>query len=185
VRGRRRWLVGSAAVLVVGAGVTWYTLYGRTWTWSFDQARIEAELGKRFPLRKTYLALVEVDYTDPRVKLTDGSEEIAVGVDVRVGVAGGSRELKGSADLLTKIADDADAGALVLREARIVRFAVPGIGDDLAVRVRDIANELAADRISGIPVYTLKTTDVKHAVARLVLRAVVVRDGVLHVTIGV
>jgi Protein of unknown function (DUF1439) len=181
---RQRWILITALLAIVVAA-TLIVLRGRTWTFSFDRVRIEAELAKRFPLRKTYLALLEVDYTNPRVTLTDGSEDIAVGVDVRVGVTGSSRELKGSADLLTKIAYDADSTSFLLREVRIVRFAVPGIGDDMAARVRDIANDLATDRIGGIPVYRLKSTDVKHAMARLVLRSVVVRDAVLHVTIGV
>jgi len=182
---RARWLLVTTAVLAAGVGGAWLMLRGRTWTYSFDQARIEAELGKRFPMRKTYLALVDIDYTNPRVKLTDGTDEIAVGVDVKVGVTGSSRELTGAADLLTKIAYDADSAALVLRDVRVVRFAVPGIGDDMAARVKDLANQLATDRINGIPVYQLKRTNAKQAVARLVLRSVAVRDGVLHVTIGV
>jgi hypothetical protein len=182
---RARWLLATAAVLATAAGGAWLLLRGRTWTYTFDQARIEAELGKRFPMRKTYLALVDVDYTNPRVKLTDGSDDIAVGVDVKVDVPGSKREWKGSADLLTKIAYDADSASLVLRDVRVVQFAVPGIGDDVAARVKDVANQLATDRISGIPVYQLKMTNGKQAVARMVLRSVAVRDGVLHVTIGV
>ena len=73
----------------------------------------------------------------------------------------------------------------MLRDVRVVQFAVPGIGDDIAARVKDVANQLATDRISGIPVYQLKFTNGKQAVARMVLRSVAVRDGVLHVVIGV
>lgn len=185
MRRHARWLLVTATVLAAGVGGTWYLLHGSTWTYTFDQARIEAELGKRFPMQKTYLALLDVDYTNPRVKLTDGSDDIAVGLDVKVSVTGSSRELKGSADLLTKIAYDADSAALVLREVRVIRFAVPGISDDQAARVKDVANQLATDRITGIPVYQLKRTNGKQALARLVLQSVTVRDGVLHVTIGV
>lgn len=172
----------TAAALAAGA---WFVLRGRTLTFEFDQPRIEAELGKRFPMRKTYLALFDVDYTNPRVKLTDGSDDIAVGVDVRVAVAGTSREWRGSADLLTKIAYDAASAAFVLRDVRVTTLAVPGVSEDIAGRVRTIANELALDRVTGIPVYQLKPTDVKRAFAALVLRSVEVRKGILYVTIGV
>ena len=182
---RSRVLAIGGAVLAVGLVATWLLLRGRTWTYTFDQARIEAELARRFPMRKTYLALVDVDYTNPRVKLTDGSDDIALGVDVKVGVAGSSRELKGSADLLTKIGYDPATASFVLRDVRVVELDVPGIDDDIEKRVKGIANDLAADRVTGIPVYELKATDAKRALASLVLRSVAVRDGVLYVTIGV
>jgi len=180
----KRILVITLALLAVAVAVTWYLLRGETWTFSFTQQQIAEQLGKRFPMHKTYLVLIDVHYENPRVQLTDGSSDIAVGVDARVDGPVKGKELKGSADLVTKIAYDSSRGTFVLHDARLVSLEVAGVSGDVADRVKGVANQLAAERVSGIPIYKLRPADVKTALARLVLKSVSVRNGVLHVEVG-
>ena len=181
---KKRVLVVALVLLAVAATVAWLLLRGTTWTFSFTQQQIEEQLEKRFPMHKRYLLLIEVHYENPRVRLTEGSSDIGVGVDARVNVVD-DKELTGSADLVTKIAYDPDSGTFVLRDARLERLRVAGISEKKMDRVTGIANQLAAERVNGIPIYKLRPTDVKKAFARLVLKSVAVRNGVLHVEVGV
>jgi hypothetical protein len=180
----KRTLVITLALLGLAGVVAWYLLSGATWTFSFSEQQLAELLAKRFPVHKTYLVLIGVHYENPRVRLTDGSSDIGVGVDARVDVLVDRKELRGSADLVTRIAYDAGSGTFVLHDARLASFEVPGVSEEVADRVKDVANVLAAEAVSGIPVYKLRPTDVKTTLARLVLKSVVVRDGLLHVEVG-
>lgn len=180
----KRILIITLALAGVAVVVTWFLLRGETWTFSFTQQQITEELAKRFPMHKSYLILIGVHYENPRVRLTDGSSDIAFGVDARVDEVVNGKELKGSADLVTKIAYDASSGTFVLHDARLVALEVVGVGQEVLDRVKGVANQLAAESVSGIPIYKLRPTDVKTTLARLVLKSVSVRDGVLHVEVG-
>lgn len=178
----KRSLVIALVLLGVAGAVTWYVLQGGTWTFRFTQQQLEEQVARRFPKNKTFFVVIGLHYENPRVRLTDGSSDIAVGLDVRVDAAG--QVLKGSADLLTRIAYDAETATFLFHEARLVDLKVEGLGKDVAEQVKKAANLLAGESLSGIPVYTLKATEVKGALARLVLKSVYVRDGVLHVEVG-
>jgi hypothetical protein len=182
---RRRIVVCTLTGLAVALVVTWLLLRGSTWTFSFTQTQLEAELAKRFPMHKTYLLVIGVHYENPRVRLTEGSDEVGIGLDVRIDGTVNGKPLAGSADLVSKIAYDAATGTFVLHDALLTHFTATGLDEANASRVKKAANLLAAEQVSGVSIYRLRPTDVKAALARLVLRSVAVRDGVLHVTIGV
>lgn len=181
---KRRTAVAIAVVLAGAAATAWLWLRGRTYTIALTQAELEAKLAERFPLHKTHLLLVGVTYSNPRVKLTDGSSEIGLGVDARLDATVNDKELTGSADLVARLGYDPAEGMFVLRDARVTRVAIRGMKDETAERVRSIANALAAEQVSGIPVYKVRPTDVKLALTRLVLQSVEVHDGVLYVRLG-
>lgn len=94
------------------------------------------------------------------------------------------RELRGLADLITKVAYEPENGSFVLHDARLLRLDISNVKPKLLDLAKDAANRLASEQVSGIPIYKLRRTDVKQAVARLVLESVTVRDGVLRVDIG-
>lgn len=172
-----------AALLAAGGGAAWYTLRDGTVTITLTQAELEQQLGKRFPLRKTYLELLAVVYENPRVVLTDGSDVLGIGVDARVDVPL-KGDVKGGADIRTKLAYDPERSAFVLHDPKVERLELAGLDAKIADRVKDLANVLAVEQLPGIPVYTLKPTDGKRTAARLLLRSVTVRDGVLVLELG-
>jgi hypothetical protein len=180
---KARTLVFAAVLLAAGGGAAWYLARGGTVTITLTQAEIERELAKRFPLRKTYLELLEVVYENPRVVLTDGSDVVGVGVDARVAVPL-KGDVKGGADIRTKLAYDADRTAFVLHEPQLAKLQLDGLDAKVLDRVTGVANVLVTEQLPGIPVYTLKPTDVKRTAARMFLRSATVRDGVLVLELG-
>lgn len=182
---RRRVGVLLAVALAATAVPAWLLLRGNTWTFTLTQAELEAKLAARFPLQKTYLLVLDVHYENPRVRLTEGSSEVVVGVDVRTDIAVGGKPVQGSADLVTKLRYDADQATFVLHDAKLLELRIAGVDAKTTDRVRAAANVLAAEQLSGIPVYRLKWTDAKQAAARFVLQSATVRDGRLVVVLGV
>ena len=180
----KRIVVVTLVAVGIAGVVAWLLLRGKSWTFSFTQQQIAEKLAERFPMHKKYLVVIGVTYENPRVQLTEGSSEVGIGVDARLDGTVNEKEVSGSADLVTKIAYDSGTGTFVLHDARLVALRAPGVREELVDRVKEVANHLAAERVSGIPIYRLRPTDVKAALARLVLRSVTVKDGVLHVEIG-
>lgn len=172
------------AVVLLALVAAWLLLRGKVWTFTFTQPQIEQALGKRFPMRKRHLLVLEMIYEHPRVALTEGSDVIGVGIDARLDGTVNGRELKGSADLTTRVAYDAPTGAFVLHDAHLERIAIDGVKDEHMRIAKELTNGWAAEKVSGIPVYTLRPTEVKAAIARLVLRSAAVRDDALVVEVG-
>jgi hypothetical protein len=170
--------------VALAVAVAWFTLRGSAWTITLTQAQLEGALAKRFPMRKSVLVLLEMSFENPRVKLTEGSDEIAFGVDVGTNVSSNGVDLRGSADFVTRLAYDAERATFAPHEPRLVDLRVSELTDERAARVREGANLLARRQIAGIPVYTLRRTDVKQALVRLVLKSTTVRAGVLVIEVG-
>jgi len=175
-----------AAVVVTGvAGITYYFIKGEVWTFAFTQAQIEEQLAKTFPARKTHLLLFTVHYENPRVQLTDGSSHVQIGLDARLNISVDNTQLGGSADVTTKVAYDAETGTFVLHDAHLDKLSINGASERFNKLAKDASNEFADEQVSGIAIYKLRPTDVKHALARLVLKSVSVRSGVLYIEVGV
>jgi hypothetical protein len=174
----------TLAVLAFAAIAAWWLLRGETWTLTFTQQQIEEQLAKRFPMSKQYLVVFNVQYENPRVRLTEGSSDVHVGLDARLDGSVYGKEIKGSADIVTKIAYDAESATYVLHDARLLKLDIAGLKPELADEVKSLANKLVAERVSGLPIYELQPNDLKTASTRLVLKSVAVRDGVLHVVVG-
>jgi hypothetical protein len=179
----KRLLVVAVVLAAAAGGAAWYLLRGGTFTITLTQAELEQQLGKRFPLRKKYLELVDVAYENPRVVLTDGSDVIGIGVDARVAVPL-KGDVVGGADIRTKLAYDAERTALVLHEPKLEKVQLPGVDAKLLDGVRAVANSLVSEQLPGIPVYTLKPSDAKRTIARAVLKSVTVRDGQVVLELG-
>ncbi len=172
-------------VVVLGAagGAAWYALRDGTVTITLTQAELEQQLAERFPMRKKYLELIEVVYENPRVVLTDGSDVLGVGVDARVAVPL-TGDVEGAADIRTKLAYDAERTAFVLHDPKLEKLQLAGLDAKVLERVKNVANVLVTEQLPGIPVYTLKPTDYKRTAARMLLKSVTVRDGVLVLELG-
>lgn len=178
-----RLVILALAVAVTGA-TAWTLLKGETWTFRFTQQQIDEQLASRFPIEKDYLWLVGLCLDNARAQLAEGASDIAIGFDARAKLLANGKEWIGSIDLLTEIAYDATRGAFVLHDPRVTAIDIDGVVEGVVERVKEAANQLAASRVSGITVYKLRPADVEQSLALLVLKAVYVEQGVLHVDIG-
>jgi hypothetical protein len=179
-----RILIGVGVVILAGAGVGAWLLYGRDFVVRIPEARIQEALDRRFPIDKRHLLIFTVRYRNPKVRLEEGTDRIQAGVDAETLFRVNEQPFTGSASASGVLAYDPATGEFHLKDARVERLSIGGVPEKYTALVDGIATELLKDRLDRTPVHRLRATDVKQALARLVLKRVVVRDGHLDVTMG-
>lgn len=182
-------LVGVLAVvlLVVATGGSLYLyLSGRSYVFAFSEEQLREKLAERLPLTKTYFSLIQLTLDHPRVALTEGTNRVQAGLEVTLNLRVGDepKQLGGSVDVSGGVKYVPESGEFFLTDPVVERFSVQGVPEKYAPKINDALTKLLGDYYAAHPIYTLKATDVKHAVAKLLLRDVTVRDKTLLVTLG-
>jgi hypothetical protein len=179
-------LLVVVALLVVGAAGAYWYVAGRTHVIAIPEAELRDKLAERMPFTRTYALLLQVTLDNARVALVEGSDRVDAGVDLLLNIRVGRQPLNlgGSVDLSGGIAYRADGGQFFLVDPRIERLDVQGVPEKHREKVRDALTRALAEYFATRPLHTLKTTDLKQAAARMLLKDVVVADRQLVITLG-
>jgi hypothetical protein len=143
---------------------------------------IQRRLDATFPVDKQVL-LTRVVLSHPKVVLTNGSDRIGVGLDVRVevpivGARTGSATLSGGLDYRR------DEKGFFLRDPRLDRAEVQGLTAEELAPVKAPLESGAAAALTVIPVYQFKQRNLGEITAEHVLRRVYVKDGNVYAELG-
>jgi hypothetical protein len=177
------------AVIVASVVTAVVVLEGRTFEIQITQEQIQQRLDEKFPVAETYpLVIVDVDvaFTNPRVALEEGSDRVGAGVDsvITVRSSGQPQSYEASGDVTFGIFFRPETGELFLTDMQFERLDVPSVPPIYMPTVRKAATTVAQEALRIVPVYQLTAEDTKTTIARLILKDVNVRDGVLIVTLG-
>jgi Protein of unknown function (DUF1439) len=174
-------------VLVIVAAVGAYVvLRGEEYELRLTQQQIQEKLDQIFPMTKRHLLLFEVDYSNPKVILTEGSDRIRFSLDAvlsNFATTSGQR-LSGSCEMVAGLRYDADRHAFFLTDPVIEKLDLGGLPVELTPKVEQAFKATAEEVLDIRPVYTLRPTDLKKAAARAVLKSVLVEKGELVITLG-
>jgi hypothetical protein len=131
--------------------------------------------------------ILGVTLQQPRITLHDGSERVALGVDVVLNIRAGEQPqpLGGRIDIESAIRYESGAGQFFLTDPEIRRLDVQGIPDKYTAKVQELVRTELGNQFARYPVYTLSLANAKTATARLILRRVEIDHGVLVLTLGV
>lgn len=148
---------------------------------------IRKKLDSRFPLTKRYLFIFDITYENPEVILIDGSDKVFVAFDAVLDIKLKSRlkPLSGSAGALCGIDFKPETGQLFLADCHIANLQIVGIPDEYLEEVNIVTNLVAKELLDKYPVYTLKHREAKLSSAKLVVKNVVISNGVLIITVGI
>jgi len=173
------------ALLVVAAGF-YFFFHGRTYVFTFSEAQLQEQIGKRLPLTKTYFLIIQITLDHPRVALVEHTNHVKAGLDVQLNIHVGREEkaLGGSVDVSGGVKYVPGKGQLFLTDPVIEQFSVQGVPEKLTAKVNDALTKFLGEYYAAHPLYTLRATDTKQALTRLLLREVIVRDKTLVVTLG-
>ena len=136
-----------------------------------------------FPIRRCALGLACVTLSDPVVRLPAGDERIHLTTRVSPELGGQALD-PGEVEIAGKPRYEPARGAFFLDGARVVESRFPGLGQQRARTISDLASGLLAESLRDEPLYVLDDGDAQQALARLVLREVRVRDGKLQLVVG-
>ncbi len=181
--------VAIAAVLVILALVagTYYYFSGKEYVVRITESDIKEKLAEKLPLTKTYLFIIQVTLESPRVHLENGANRVNAGLDVVLNITleKSPKPLGGKVDASGGISYVSEKGEFYLTDPIIENFEIQGVPTKYMDKVNKALTKALAEYYNENPVYTLRSTDVKQAATRMVLKKVIVESGELVVTLGI
>ena len=181
----RKIVTALVALVLIVAGAYLY-LSGQEHVVRITESEIRDTLDKTLPLTKSYFLVIQITLTNPRVHLENGSDRVRAGLDVLLNLKldQGSEPLGASVDVSGGIRYQAQDGAFFLTDPTIEKLEAQGVPDDYAEQVNRALTQFLSSYFEENPVHTLDPTDGKQAVARMVLKDVVVENKELVLTLG-
>ncbi|MBI1756623.1 MAG: DUF1439 domain-containing protein [Fimbriimonas ginsengisoli] len=164
-------------LLVAGVGaVLFIRLRTRDRTLTFTREDLQRRVATKFPFDQKML-LFTITYSDPVVKLEDGSDRIGIGLDAAAKLAG-SQLVKGRVEGDWQLRYEPTEGALYLDDPKISRFDIQGLPPSTQGTIAMVARPLVQEYLRRVPVYKVKPRE------RGTLRSVKVEKGRLVVVLG-
>ena len=182
LRSPRVWL--AVTVLGVGLAVLLILRLRQTdLTLTFTRNDLQKRVAEKFPLDQELLFLFTITYSNPVVKLEEGSDRIGIGLDASAKLAS-SKLVKGRFEADWQVRYDPAVGALYFDDPKIQKFGVEGLSPEIQETVAKLAKPFLSDYLRRVPVYRLKPGDLRQDLARGVIKSVSVRQGRLVVVVG-
>ena len=146
--------------------------------------QIQEQIDKAFPISKQYLMLLKLTLEDPEVELLEGSDRVGFGLSAVTNVLVNKKPLAGRAYLTSGIRYDPREGSLRLVDPAVEKLAFPLLPEEYEDEVMVAANLATKEFLDDYEVYRLDQSDFKQALAKLILKDVVVQNGALRLTLG-
>jgi hypothetical protein len=159
-------------------------LWQKEFVIEITQEQIQERLDARFPISEQYLIVFRLTLADPEVVLREGSDRIGLGVSAHTNVRVNEEDLTGKAHITTKIRYDPGKGSLLLVHPDVEEFTISLLPEEYGDEVMLAANLSARKFLNNYEIYKLNQADFKQRLVKLVLREVVVHNGVLRITLG-
>ena len=182
---KNRLIVLTVAVLAfLGGGFVF--LKDKTLEIDIPQDKIDAALSEKFPVKKEYLLLFNIEYKNPQVTLLEEDDKVRVGLDamLQIRLPGESKELVGGATLTCGLRYEPETKEFYLDEAKFDRLEIEGIPEKYLDKVSEVASIAATEFVERWPVYRLEGEDLKMSTAKLLLQGLEVENKTLIVTLG-
>lgn len=152
-------------------------------TYSLTPKQLTEQLAARFPQRRCLLALACVTLTEPVVRLVDGDPRLFVSSRASPDV--GAQPLGGGViEVAGKPRYEASSGSFFIDKPEILRLEFPNLPQAYLAPATELSRGLLVDYLRQTPIWVLDEHDAQQAMARLVLRGVEVRGGLLRLVVG-
>ena len=141
---------------------------------------LQTRLVTYFPVQNCGLIVVCLDVASPQVKLTEGSDRIALSTDLSATL--GQRRYPGTLAFSGKVRYVAQDSEFFLDDISIERFDLAGIPIHYTEILRSRGPGLLRGVLASRPIYSLKGDTLQLRLARLAVRDVRVVNGKLRVS---
>lgn len=179
-------IVAAVCVATLLAGAYYY-FAGKEYVIRVPESTIQSKLGEKLPLTKTYLFIIQITLSNPRVELENGSDRVAAGLDVEFNITinNNPKSLGGKVDISGGVIYVSDKGQFFLTDPVIEDLSVQGIAPEYTGKANEALTRALSEYYKTHPIYTLRVTDAKQAAARMVLKDVIIENKELVVTLGI
>jgi len=179
---RRRFGLTVAALAAGGMLASCASLTGPRRV-EIPQAKLQAGLERRFPLRNRLLQLFDVQLTHPRLDILPDSDRVALTLDLSVSPPLLRQSWAGTMTLSGHIYVDAARSGVFMADAHVDRFDIQGMD---SVRANDLgraADVLMNQLVRDVAIYSFRTEDLRYAGVQFVPTRLDTIPGALVVTV--
>ena len=182
---RRRFGLMAAAGVAVTAGALLASCASLTGPRRVElsEAKLQAGLERRFPLRNRLLELFDVQLTRPQVAILPQSDRVALTMDMSVSPPFLRQSWTGTMTLSGHLYVDAARSGVFLADAHVDRFDIEGMD---GARARDLgraADVLMNQLVRDVAIYSFRTEDLRYAGVQFVPTRLDTIPGALVVTV--
>jgi hypothetical protein len=179
---RRRFGLTVAALAAGGVLVSCASLSGPRRV-EISQAKLQAGLERRFPLRNRLLDLFDVRLTRPEVAILPENDRVALTMDVSVSPPFLRQSWAGTMTLSGHLYIDAARSGVYMADAHVDRFDVQGMDSGRANELGRAADILMNQLVRDVAIYSFRMEDLRYAGTQLVPTRLDTIPGALVVTV--
>jgi Protein of unknown function (DUF1439) len=147
------------------------------------QAKLQAGLERRFPLRNRLLELFDVQLTRPQLAILPDSDRVALTLDVSVSPPFMRQSWAGTMTLSGHLYVDAARSGVFMADAHVDRFDVQGMDSARANDLGRAADVLMNQLVRDVPIYSFRMEDLRYAGTQFVPTRLDTIPGALVVTV--
>lgn len=153
-----------------------------SYTVELTEAELQEKVMGFMPLtRKTLFATVTL--TDPKLDLLANTDQVSLLTHIDVTALNGITE-KGSLSLVGTPYYDAKKHAFFLKDAQIKSLEIDNLEASYLPSIQVIAQQIIATILATQPIYRLEDDNLKHKLAKSVLKSIVIQDEKLLLVLG-
>lgn len=154
-----------------------------SYTVEISEAELQSKVSAMMPMKKTAF-FVAVTLSNPNIDLTNGNNEIGLFAQVEVQALG---SIKGSGEvkITGALSYAAEKAAFFLHNPKIVRLDVKNASEKVTLSMKKVIEIVARKILAARPIYILNDDNLKHKLAKSVLKSIKVENEKLHIVLGV
>jgi hypothetical protein len=180
----KRALLIAGIGLAVLQGIAGCNLTREGYVIKITPGQIQEKLDRAFPITEQYLVVFKLTLKDPTVALSEGSNRIGFGVTAATNVSVGGTDLGGRAFMTAGVRFDPKEASLSLVDPLVETLDISLLPEKYHDEVMLAAGIAAEEYLDDYEVYRLDLSGIKQTIAKMVLKSVVVEDGLLKITLG-
>lgn len=134
----------------------------------FPLAKLQASLNHKFPFNNRYLALFDVNVSNPKLALQPESNRVLTTMDASIAPPFMKNAWQGSFTISGALQYDAAKNAIVLTDPRMEKMEMAGIDPGYSRQIAKLGGLLAEELLNGVTLYTLPPEQLRYAGTRFV-----------------
>ena len=121
---------------------------------------------------------------NPEVTLQEGSDKVDFRIEAMTNVDINERPFQGSGKISGEVRYDPQKGELYFDNTWIQELYLAGLPEKYLIPLKLAASLGIREILNRRPVYRLKPEKFKHSVAKLIVKQILVENGILKITLG-
>lgn len=148
----------------------------------FPLARMQESLNNKFPFNNRYLALFDVNVSNPKLLLQPDTNRVVTTMDASIAPPFMQRSWQGRFTISGALQYDAARSAIVLADPRMEKMEMAGVDPGYSRQVAKLGGLLAEELLNGVTLYAVPPEQLRYAGIRFLPSKITARSESIVVT---